>query len=103
MAIAALYKKLEFFVVGPYEGKTVVFDDTVNFIAMDNAEESHRLADLLNSNTANIFYRSFIFWDSKRPITVQLLRSLDIDGLLAELGNEYKYSISKTSRQLQLI
>ncbi len=103
VAIAALYKKLEFFVVGPYEGKTVVFDDTVNFIAMDNAEESHRLADLLNSNTANIFYRSFIFWDSKRPITVQLLRSLDIDGLLEELGNEYKYSISKTSRQLQLI
>ena len=103
IAIAALYKKLEFFVVGPHEGKAVVFDDTVNFIAMDNAEESHRLADLLNSNTANIFYRSFIFWDNKRPITIQLLRSLDIDGLLAESGNEYKYSISKTSRQLQLI
>lgn len=103
VAIAALYKKLEFFVVGPHEGKAVVFDDTVNFIAMDNAEESHRLADLLNSSTANIFYRSFIFWDSKRPITIQLLRSLDIDGLLAESGNDYKYSISKTSRQLQLI
>ena len=103
MAIPALYKKLEFFVVGPHEGKAVVFDDTVNFIAMDNAEESFRLAELLNSSKANTFYRSFIFWDSKRPITVQLLRSLDIDGLLDESGSEYKYSISKTLRQLQLI
>lgn len=103
VAIAALYKKLEFFVVGPHRGKAVVFDDTVNFIAMDNAEESYRLADLLNSSTANNFYKSFVFWDSKRPITIQLLRSLDIDGLLAESENNYKYSISKTSRQLQLI
>lgn len=103
VAIPALYKQLKFFVVGPHEDKAVVFDDTVNFIAMENFEESYRLAKLLNSDIANIFYRSFIFWDSKRPITVQLLRSLDIDGLMAELGNEYKYSISKTSRQLQLI
>lgn len=103
VAIAALYKKLEFFVVGPHKGKAVVFDDTVNFIAMDNAEESRRLADMLNSSTANDFYKSFVFWDSKRPITIQLLRSLDIDGLLAESANNYKYSISKTSRQLQLV
>ncbi len=103
VAIPALYKQLKFFVVGPREDKAVVFDDTVNFIAMENFEESYRLAELLNSGVANIFYRSFVFWDSKRPITVQLLRALDIDGLAAELGNEYKYSISKTSRQLQLI
>jgi len=103
VAIAALYKKLEFFVVGPHEGKAVVFDDTVNFFAMDSPEESHRLADLLNSDTANDFYSSFIFWDSKRPITVQLLRSLDIDRLSAESGDRHKYSISKTSRQLLLI
>lgn len=103
VAIAALYKKLEFFVVGPQEGKAVVFDDTINFIAMDSPGESHRLADLLNSDAANDFYSSFIFWDSKRPITVQLLRSLDIDRLSAESGTMYKYSISKTSRQLLLI
>lgn len=103
VAIAALYKKLEFFAVGPHDGKAVVFDDTINFIALDGAEESHRLADLLNSDAANNFYSSFIFWDSKRPITVQLLRSLDIDGLLAESGNRHKYSISKISRQLQLM
>ena len=103
VAIPAMYKKLEFFAVGPHEGKPVVFDDTVNFIATDSAEESYRLAELLNSDTADIFYRSFIFWDSKRPITVQLLRSLDIDKLSAESGNGHKYSVGKISRQLQLI
>lgn len=82
VAIPALYKKLRFFAVGPYRGKSVVFDDTINFIALENAEEARELADLLNSSVANAFYRSFIFWDSKRPITVQLLKSLDIGRLL---------------------
>ena len=103
VAIPALYKKLQFFVVGPHKDKAVVFDDTVNFIAMDNAEESYQLAEMLNSGTANIFYRSFIFWDNKRPVTIQLLKSLDIDRLSAESGIEYRYSVSKTSRQLRLI
>ncbi len=102
VAIPALYKKLKFSVIGPHQNKPIVFDDTVNFISLDNAEEAHELADLLNSSTANRFYRSFIFWDSKRPITVQLLKSLDIDRLTSELGKENNYSIKKTAHQLQL-
>lgn len=102
VAIPALYKKLEFSVIGPYQDKPMVFDDTVNFIALDNAKEALELAELLNSKTANDFYRSFIFWDSKRPITVQLLKSLDIDILQSESGRENNYSIRKTTRQLQL-
>lgn len=102
VAIPALYKKLEFSVIGPHQNKTIVFDDTVNFIALDNAEEAHELANLLNSNMAGRFYRSFIFWDSKRPITVQLLKSLDIDALTAESGKENNYSIKKATHQLQL-
>jgi len=74
----------------------------VNFIALDNAEKAHELAELLNSRTASHFYRSFIFWDNKRPITVQLLKSLDIDGLQSESGKENNYSIRKTTKQLQL-
>lgn len=102
VAIPALYKKLEFSVIGPHQNKPIVFDDTVNFIALDNAEEAQELVELLNSRTASHFYRSFIFWDSKRPITVQLLKSLDIDGLQSESGNENNYSIRKTTKQLQL-
>lgn len=103
VAIPAFYKKLRFSAVGPYRGKPVAFDDTVNFIALENAKEAHELADILNSGTASIFYESFVFWDSKRPITVQLLKSLDIDGLLGELGRERKYSFSKIHKQLRLV
>ncbi|MBU1124067.1 N-6 DNA methylase [Patescibacteria group bacterium] len=103
VAIPALYKKLDFSVIGPYQNKVVVFDDTVNFIALDNEKEACELADILNSKKATTFYHSFIFWDSKRPITVQLLKSLDIDELLTESGNTNRYSISKHSKQLQLI
>lgn len=102
VAIPALYKKLEFSVIGPCQNKPIVFDDTVNFITLDNAEKAHELVDLLNSRMANNFYRSFIFWDSKRPITVQLLKLLDINELYAESGKENNYSIRKTTKQLQL-
>lgn len=102
VAIPALYKKLEFSVIGPHQNKPVVFDDTVNFIALDNAEEAQELVELLNSRMADHFYQSFIFWDSKRPITIQLLKLLDIDELQSEFGKKNNYSIRKTSRQLQL-
>lgn len=102
VAIPALYKKLEFSVIGPYQNKQIVFDDTVNFISLDSAEEARELADLLNSRMSNNFYHSFIFWDNKRPITVQLLKALDIDALQSKSGKENSYSIRKVARQLQL-
>ncbi|HAI74573.1 MAG TPA: hypothetical protein DCS28_01185 [Candidatus Moranbacteria bacterium] len=55
-----------------------------------------------HSKMANNFYHSFIFWDSKRPITVQLLRLLDIDQATEDSGKVNNYSIKKTARQLQL-
>lgn len=103
VAIPAFYKKLEFSVIGPHCNKAVVFDDTVNFIALDSAEEANELVDLLRSDLANCFFRSFIFWDSKRPITVQLLKMLDIGKLLAESGKEAIRSIEKNTKQLRLI
>lgn len=103
VAIPALYKKLDFSVIGPCENKVVVFDDTVNFIALDNEEEARDLANVLNSQIAKKFYSAFVFWDSKRPVTVQLLKSLDIDELLSQSGQKNQYSISKRARQLQLV
>lgn len=86
VAIPALYKELSFSVIGPYQDDHVVFDDTVNFIALDSEKEAQALAMLLNSENAQNFYKSFIFWDSKRQITVQLLKMLDIDKLAEEIG-----------------
>lgn len=103
VAIPALYKELSFSVIGPYQDKTVVFDDTVNFIAADSEQEARELANLLNSNIARDFYHSFIFWDNKRPITVQLLKTLDIDKLSKEMGVNTLHQTNKRSRQLPLL
>jgi hypothetical protein len=86
VAISGFYKKLDFKVIGPHEGKPVVLDDTCYFIACRCREEAILLADLLNSRPAKEFYTSMIFWDEKRPITLSLLRRLDLLAVAKELG-----------------
>ncbi len=86
VAISGLYKKLKFVVVGPYEDKPVMLDDTCYFIPCTSQREADFLASLLNSQIANEFFNSFIFWDSKRPITANILSQLDILLVAEELG-----------------
>jgi hypothetical protein len=88
VAISGFYKKLDFKLVGPHEGKAVVLDDTCYFLACDCREEAQLLAQLLNSDTAKEFFSALVFWDAKRPITVALLRRLDVFTLAQALGVE---------------
>ncbi len=88
VAISGLYKQLRFVIVGPHAGKPVVFDDTCYFIPCQSEKESQYLAGLLNSEAARQFFQSFIFWDAKRPITIDILRRLDLVALAKELGVE---------------
>ncbi len=86
VAIAGLYKKLNFHVIGPHMGKPVVFDDTCYFVPCRTEQEAKIVASLVNSPQASEFYSAFIFWDAKRPITVDVLGRLDIAKIAAELG-----------------
>ncbi|HET9625975.1 MAG TPA: hypothetical protein VFP84_31660, partial [Kofleriaceae bacterium] len=86
VAISGLYKKLAFCVVGPHDGKPVVFDDTCYFLPCASEAEARVIAELLASEPAQQFYASQVFWDAKRPITTELLRRLDLDRLAALLG-----------------
>src|SRR5208337_4002896 len=70
VAISGFYKKLTFTVVSPFEGKPVILDDTSYFLSCRTEEEATYIASLLNSDIAREFFSAFIFWDSKRPITV---------------------------------
>lgn len=85
VAISGMYKQLQFVVVGPYQEKPVVFDDTCYFISCHAEEEARFVASLLNSEPAQQFYRSFLFWDDKRPITARLLRTLDLSTLAQQI------------------
>ena len=91
VGIAALYKKLVFKVIGPHMGKPVVLDDTCYFLSCRTREEARLIASLLNSSSVREFYSAFIFWDAKRPITIDILRRLDLRKTAAVLGQSAEF------------
>lgn len=88
VAISGFYKRLAFATVGEADGKPTMLDDTSYFLPCQTAEQADYLASLLNSPAAQSFFNAFIFWDAKRPITVELLRRLDLQALAREMGSE---------------
>ena len=88
VCISGFYKQLRFATVGPYQGKPVVLDDTSYFVSCQSEQEARCIADLLNSRPAREFYSAFVFWDSKRPITIDMLRRLDLSAVAREVGAE---------------
>ncbi len=91
VAISGFYKKLAFKPIGPYRGKPVVLDDTSYFLPCRSKAQADCISDLLNSPAAQAFYRAFVFWDAKRPITADLLRRLDLRRLAEEAGTERQF------------
>lgn len=100
IAISGLYKKLEFVKVPPFQGRSVVFDDTCYFFPCQSEEECNLLHELVMSDPAREFWSSFIFWDAKRPITAQLLNSLDLMVLARILGKESEVTRTLAERQI---
>lgn len=85
VAISGFYKCLEFRIIGPVD-KPVMLDDTCYFLPCKTEGDAKALLQLLNSNAAQEFLKSLIFWDSKRPITAQILSSLNLAALADEVG-----------------
>ena len=86
MVISGLYKKLKFSVIGPIDGKPVVLDDTCYALACATEIQATFIASILNSDVAKAFLGAYIFWDAKRPITVDILRKLNLRKLAHALG-----------------
>ena len=86
VAISGFYKRLQFSVISGFEGKPIVFDDTVYFLPCSTQSQAEKLAEILNAPIAQDFLACRVFWDSKRPITVDLLQRLSLELLAEELG-----------------
>jgi hypothetical protein len=93
VAISGFYKQLGFATVGPFAGKSTVLDDTSYFLPFQNKQQAEFVASLLNSDVAKSFFGAFVFWDSKRPITADLLRRLDLGKLADELGRSDEFNL----------
>jgi len=91
VAISGFYKRLLFTVVGPIENRPVVFDDTVYYISCYSEAEATFMADLLNSEITRSLLESLIHWESKRPITVELLKQVSLAEVAREVGRLTEY------------
>ncbi|BAY43653.1 type II restriction enzyme NspV homolog [Scytonema sp. HK-05] len=92
VAISGFYKTLNFVQVDPIDGQPVVFDDTIYFLSCGSKSEASFIAALLNSQPAKEFLESMIFWSDKRPITIELLKRLNLRALAQVLGKEEDYN-----------
>ncbi len=88
IAISGLYKEINFRLIQTFSGKPIVFDDTCYFISVNSFEEAILFYSLLNHSISKEFYESFIHWDAKRPITKQILKSLDFKKIYKEMGHK---------------
>ena len=72
VAISGLYKQTKFTLVKP-NGTALLLDDTCYFIGFDTFEEAWEIYNLLNQSETQEFIESFMFTDTKRAITKDLL------------------------------
>ena len=77
IAICGLYKRLRFRLVGPMEGRPVMFDDTVYYVSFDTEAEAVGALERLEAMECTTLLSSLIFWDEKRPIKTGILNVLD--------------------------
>ena len=61
------------------------------FLGVTTKDEAIFLAELLNSKPCQDFLESMIFWTDKRPITVDLLKRIDLEKVALNLGRDAEY------------
>ncbi len=88
VAISGLYKNCRFVVVGRHKNKPVVLDDTCYSIPCGSEEEATFVNLLLNSYITKRFLHSLVFFDAKRPVTIDVLNRIDLKRVAERLGLE---------------
>ena len=96
IAICGLYKILRFRLVGPIDGRPVMFDDTVYYLSFATEDEAKETLECLNSDSAIKLLTSLIFWDEKRPIKTGILNILD----WSRIGTSCQKSLSQQMKLL---
>ena len=98
VAISGLYKSFRFVVVPPFNNRPVMIDDTCYSIPCHTEAEANLLCELLSSGPAIEFLSSLVFTDSKRPITIDVLRRLSIVEVARHLGRLHELQYLMHSR-----
>jgi len=91
VAISGLYKQTKFTLIKP-NGTVLLLDDTCYFIGFDTFVEAQNIQNILNQIETQKFIESFMFTDSKRAITKDLLMRISFAN----------HSISRKNKQLSI-
>jgi hypothetical protein len=86
VAVSGLHRAPRFALIGPFDQKPVVFDDTCYFLPFDNEREARVVAKILNAPQCLEFLACLTFADSKRPITSELLQRINLHALAKDVG-----------------
>lgn len=88
VSISGLYKKSEFTLVLPKDGKPLMLDDTCYFIGFDTLEYAVYTLVLLNHKKTQAFLNSITFLDAKRAFTKNSLMRLDLSKIAKNIPLE---------------
>jgi len=88
VAISGLYKSVKFSLIGNDLNKAIMLDDTCYFISCHSENEAYFSEKLLNSEICQRFLKSLIFLDAKRPVTIDILKRVDLKKLAETLQEE---------------
>jgi hypothetical protein len=86
VAVSGLHESVDFALVGPIQQKPVVFDDTSYFLPCEDEIEAKAIFALLSTAEAKRYFGCRIFRGDKRPVTKELLDSLDLGKLARHAG-----------------
>jgi hypothetical protein len=100
IAISGLYKHISFQMLVPENKKTVMVDDTCNYISCKTEAEANVIYSLLTCNENIRFLNSIIFWDSKRPITTEILNSINLKKMADEHSLKEQYTVLTNTNNL---
>jgi len=103
VAISGFYKSTNFALLLPNNEKAIQLDDTCYFIGFDNLEYAVYTYIILNHKITQDFLNSIIFFDSKRPITKDILMRID----LLKIADKFQFQVvsdfyHKSLNELQL-
>lgn len=86
IVVSGLYKKPNFALLLPMNGKPIMVDDSCYFLGFDNLRHALIILSVLNSKLVKDFLESICFSDSKRPYTKEVLMRIDFLKALNKLN-----------------
>jgi hypothetical protein len=79
IAVSWLYTNIQFQLISDFNNKTIVFDDTVNFLSFSDIHIAKEYFAIIQWAEYQNLLQSLIFLDNKRPVTIEILNSIDLE------------------------